>query len=251
MRLTNESIVAGVPVAVPMMDIHTVGAGGGSIARVDEGGSLRVGPESRARSGSGLLWPFVSADSNRCARGAGPLSGRRVCWAENSSSMSCAAREALNKLAADMSAAAGEKLIRSRRRTAFSTVVTRKHGARAAPHLGRARTRPARIRFDSVWRRGRFACGGLWRGRCGFPRVMLPASPGALSAVGVLLADVVKRSKPHGNAAKLRRSRRRNWIAFFVKWKLRPRATLRREGFSRTAAKTRTLAGGALQRPIV
>ena len=46
MRLTNESIVAGVPVAIPMMDIHTVGAGGGSIARVDEGGSLRVGPES-------------------------------------------------------------------------------------------------------------------------------------------------------------------------------------------------------------
>jgi N-methylhydantoinase A len=46
MRLTNESIVAGVPVAIPMLDIHTVGAGGGSIARVDEGGSLRVGPES-------------------------------------------------------------------------------------------------------------------------------------------------------------------------------------------------------------
>src|SRR5438105_1625672 len=46
MRLTNESIVAGVPVAIPMMDIHTVGAGGGSIARIDEGGSLRVGPES-------------------------------------------------------------------------------------------------------------------------------------------------------------------------------------------------------------
>src|SRR5947199_522712 len=46
LRLTNEAIVAGVPVAVPMMDVHTVGAGGGSIARVDEGGSLRVGPES-------------------------------------------------------------------------------------------------------------------------------------------------------------------------------------------------------------
>ncbi|HEX6731511.1 MAG TPA: hydantoinase/oxoprolinase family protein, partial [Pyrinomonadaceae bacterium] len=43
---TNEAIVAGLPVAVSMMDIHTVGAGGGSIARVDEGGSLRVGPES-------------------------------------------------------------------------------------------------------------------------------------------------------------------------------------------------------------
>src|SRR5262249_23469859 len=46
MRLTNEAIVAGVPVVVPMMDMHTVGAGCGSIARVDEGGSLRVGPES-------------------------------------------------------------------------------------------------------------------------------------------------------------------------------------------------------------
>src|SRR5258708_5755781 len=46
MRLTNEAIVAGVPIAVPMMGIHTVGAGGGSIARVDAGGSLRLGPES-------------------------------------------------------------------------------------------------------------------------------------------------------------------------------------------------------------
>ena len=45
-RMTNEAVVAGLPVAVPVMDIHTVGAGGGSIARVDEGGSLRVGPES-------------------------------------------------------------------------------------------------------------------------------------------------------------------------------------------------------------
>jgi len=33
-------------VRVPMLDIHTVGAGGGSLARVDEGGLLRVGPES-------------------------------------------------------------------------------------------------------------------------------------------------------------------------------------------------------------
>ena len=39
-------MVAGLPVAVSVLDIHTVGAGGGSIARVDKGGSLRVGPES-------------------------------------------------------------------------------------------------------------------------------------------------------------------------------------------------------------
>jgi N-methylhydantoinase A len=43
---TSEAIVAGLPVAVPMLEIHTVGAGGGSIVRFDEGGALRVGPES-------------------------------------------------------------------------------------------------------------------------------------------------------------------------------------------------------------
>src|SRR5439155_11709866 len=45
-RETTESVVAGFPIRVPMLDIHTVGAGGGSIARVDAGGLLRVGPES-------------------------------------------------------------------------------------------------------------------------------------------------------------------------------------------------------------
>jgi N-methylhydantoinase A len=43
---TREFTIAGVPVAIPVLDIHTVGAGGGSIARIDAGGALRVGPES-------------------------------------------------------------------------------------------------------------------------------------------------------------------------------------------------------------
>src|ERR1035437_3763034 len=43
---SNEAEVAGLPVRVPMLDIHTVGAGGGSLARFDAGGALRVGPES-------------------------------------------------------------------------------------------------------------------------------------------------------------------------------------------------------------
>jgi N-methylhydantoinase A len=46
LRLAMDASVDGMPVRVPMLDIHTVGAGGGSIARVDEGGLLRVGPES-------------------------------------------------------------------------------------------------------------------------------------------------------------------------------------------------------------
>ena len=38
--------VAGLPVRLPSLDIHTIGAGGGSIARLDPGGALVVGPES-------------------------------------------------------------------------------------------------------------------------------------------------------------------------------------------------------------
>jgi N-methylhydantoinase A len=45
-RTTNETIVAGCPVKVPVLDIHTVGAGGGSLAYLDPGGALRVGPQS-------------------------------------------------------------------------------------------------------------------------------------------------------------------------------------------------------------
>ncbi|HLI76611.1 MAG TPA: hydantoinase/oxoprolinase family protein [Acidobacteriaceae bacterium] len=43
---TSESLVGDLPVRLPVLDIHTVGAGGGSIAWIDSGGSLRVGPRS-------------------------------------------------------------------------------------------------------------------------------------------------------------------------------------------------------------
>ncbi len=45
-RLTNEGRIGRYPVAVPMVDMHTIGAGGGSIATIDAGGMLQVGPES-------------------------------------------------------------------------------------------------------------------------------------------------------------------------------------------------------------
>ncbi|MCB2261636.1 MAG: hydantoinase/oxoprolinase family protein [Candidatus Thiosymbion ectosymbiont of Robbea hypermnestra] len=44
--LTTEGRIAGYPVALPMVDMHTIGAGGGSIASLDPGGRLLVGPES-------------------------------------------------------------------------------------------------------------------------------------------------------------------------------------------------------------
>lgn len=46
LQLTNEGKIGRYPVAVPMVDMHTIGAGGGSIASVDAGGMLQVGPGS-------------------------------------------------------------------------------------------------------------------------------------------------------------------------------------------------------------
>ncbi|HEX2049318.1 MAG TPA: hydantoinase/oxoprolinase family protein [Actinomycetota bacterium] len=45
-RSTTEATVAGVPIGLPMVDVHSIGAGGGSVAWVDSGGALRVGPRS-------------------------------------------------------------------------------------------------------------------------------------------------------------------------------------------------------------
>ncbi len=46
LRTTTEFQIMGMPVAVPMLDIHTVGAGGGSLASFDRGGALKFGPQS-------------------------------------------------------------------------------------------------------------------------------------------------------------------------------------------------------------
>ncbi len=45
-QTTTETVIAGVPIRVPMVDVHTVSAGGGSVAWADAGGALRVGPHS-------------------------------------------------------------------------------------------------------------------------------------------------------------------------------------------------------------
>lgn len=45
-KFTTETLIDGVPIKIPMIDITTIGAGGGSIARIDSGGALKVGPES-------------------------------------------------------------------------------------------------------------------------------------------------------------------------------------------------------------
>ena len=110
LRMTNEAIVAGLPVAVSVMDIHTVGAGGGSIARVDEGGSLRVGPESAGADpgpacyGRSLLPTVTDAHLVLGHFGGAGLLGGEFKLDEGR------AREVLARLASEMSKAAGRKI---------------------------------------------------------------------------------------------------------------------------------------------
>lgn len=58
LKTTTEFEIAGMPVAVPMLDIHTVGSGGGSLASFDAGGALRVGPESAAADPGPICYGF-------------------------------------------------------------------------------------------------------------------------------------------------------------------------------------------------
>src|SRR5918993_5670702 len=105
LRLTSEAAVSGLPVAVPVLDIHTVGAGGGSVARVDAGGSLRVGPESAGADpgpacyGRGLLPTVTDANLVLGRFGGAPLLGGDFDLDETR------AQEALARLAREMSRA--------------------------------------------------------------------------------------------------------------------------------------------------
>jgi len=68
LRTTSEYQILGMPVAVPMLDIHTVGAGGGSLAGFDRGGALQVGPQSAGAEPGPICygkgeWPAVT-DAN-------------------------------------------------------------------------------------------------------------------------------------------------------------------------------------------
>jgi N-methylhydantoinase A/oxoprolinase/acetone carboxylase beta subunit len=184
-RETLEASIDGLPVRVPMLDIHTVGAGGGSIARVDEGGLLRVGPES------------AGADP-------GP-----ACYGKGTRATVTDAHVVLGRIAADQLIGGEMHLDTARAATAVDSV---------AQHLGISRVRAAQgivrvananmeraIRLVSV-ERGHdprdFAlvafggCGGLHAceiaRELGIRTVLVPEYAGALSALGMLLASQVR-----------------------------------------------------------
>jgi len=230
MRLTSEAIVAGLPVAVPMMDIHTVGAGGGSIARIDEGGSLRVGPESAGAEpgpacyGRSFL-PTVTDAHVVLGHfpGAGLLGGEFKLDEGR-------AREALNRLAAEMSAAARRKV--SSFAAAHGVIdVVNTNMERALRYVSVERGNDPRdfalVPFGGAGGLHAIALARALR----IPRILVPASPGALSANGVLTADVVKEQS---RTVMLAATRDAEWklAGVFREIEEQARADLRREGFA-------------------
>jgi len=229
MRLTNEANVAGVPVAVPMMDIHTVGAGGGSIARVDEGGSLRVGPESAGADpgpacyGRALLPTVTDAHAVLGHFPGAALLGGEFKLDE------ARAKEALNKLASEMSAAAGRRI--STIEAAHGVVdVVNTNMERALRHVSVERGNDPRgfalVPFGGAGGLHAVALARALR----IPRILVPALPGALSAIGVLAADVVKdqsRTVMLEAVSSVRPKLRR----IFDELEKQARGDLRREGF--------------------
>ena len=190
-RLTNESSIAGMPIAVPVMDIHTVGAGGGSIARIDAGGSLRVGPASAGADpgpacyGRGLL-PTVTDANLVLGRfgGADLLGGDFRLVAKR-------AEDALTKLAREMSAAGGQKVHMHEAALGVVSVVNAgMERALRAVSIERGHD-PRYFTLVSFGGAGGLHAVELAR-HLRIPRIIVPLDPGALSARGALSSDVVK-----------------------------------------------------------
>jgi N-methylhydantoinase A len=181
---TRETLVAGVPVGVPMLDIHTAGAGGGSIARFDSGGMLRVGPQSAGAEpgpicfGRGTM-PTVT-DANLLLGRLDPetfLNGDvNLDWQRTEQIM----REQKGSLSTVEAFAAGIlRVVESQMEKAIRVIsIERGHDPRQF----------ALVAFGGGGPLHSCALAQSLR----IPTVLIPAMPGALSAVGILLADAVR-----------------------------------------------------------
>ena len=181
---STEGEVAGMPVRVPMLDIHTAGAGGGSLAWIDAAGALQVGPQS------------AGADP-------GP-----ACYGRGEGATVTDANLVLGRLHPEHFLDGAIRLDAARARTAVDRI--RKAGGFASVEAaGEGIIRVANVRMESALRRvsverghdprdfALLAFGGAGPlHACALAdalrirRVVIPAAPGALSALGILDADL-------------------------------------------------------------
>ena len=183
-RLTRESVVAEVPVGVPMLDIHTAGAGGGSIARFDAGGLLRVGPESAGADpgpicfGRGVLPTVTDANLLLGRLDAGSFLGGSVTLD----------RERAERLMDEHKGSLGT--VEEFAAGIVRVVEAQMEKAMRVISIGRGHD-PRDFTLVAFGGGGPLHACALARA-LRIPTVLVPAKPGALSAVGILLADVVR-----------------------------------------------------------
>lgn len=182
---TSSRVVADYPITVPMIDIHVIGAGGGSIAWIDDAGALKVGPHSAGAEpgpvgyGRGGLQPTIT-DANLTLQRLNPvalLDGRMPVDLE-------AARQVISDkvatpLALDLETAA-HGIIRI-----------------ANANMSRAIRSVSTERGYDISAFALFAYGGAGplhaaeiAIECNIPRVVVPQEPGTLCARGMLLSDI-------------------------------------------------------------
>ena len=154
--VSNEiEIEYAMPIHVPMVDVHTVGAGGGSIARVDASGLIQVGPESAgANPGPDLLRPRRhGADHHRRQSGARPADRAASCLSVDAP----VTVDDVRQIFADRIGRADRP--RRRRRGGRGAEARQHEDGRRDPHgVGGARPRSARLRAVRLRRRRAAAC---------------------------------------------------------------------------------------------
>jgi N-methylhydantoinase A len=192
-QVTSEGEIGGLPVRIPVIDIHTVGAGGGSIARVDVGGALRVGPQSAGADpgpacyGRGGDAPTVT-DANLVL---GRLPADRFLGGQMALNAG-ASEAALTQLAeaARLTPAPGLSLAQT---AALGVVqIANAHMERALRVISVARGHdPADFALLSFGGAGGLHACDLARA-LGLRTVIVPPGASTLSAFGMLVADVVK-----------------------------------------------------------
>lgn len=182
---TTGQTVGGYPISVPMIEIHTVGAGGGSIARVDNGGALVVGPQSAGADPGPACYgkgdQITVTDANLILGRLVPdqfLGGRLTLD-----------RKRVEDLASGVAGQIGAGI----QDAALGIIrVVNSNMERAIRTISLERGYDPReftlIPFGGA---GPMHCCDLAQ-ELAIPRILVPARPGILSALGVAIADVVK-----------------------------------------------------------
>lgn len=181
----EKELAYALPVRIPMIDIHTVGAGGGSIARIDAAGMLRIGPESAgsfpgpiAYARGGKL-PTVT-DANYLL---GRLNHSAITGVKNPASLDQIMKEFEAQLAQPMGMTGLEAA-----HAVIGVAVTELAGAIRLISIDKGQD-PRDFVLMPYGGAGPLHAVAIAR-EVGIPRVLVPRFPGLTSALGCVLSDV-------------------------------------------------------------